>query len=217
MASQRSTSARPAPEPTNPPLPEATSPRRPGLSMFQSAESTFQSAESTEANRELRHLIGAEDWGSPDPEPSDPLEQSDAPPTSSKASSVSATSKRAVRDAARQAVLMAGGVAHQVLARDEAARTVDLYLADEADAEAIGDPVANMVNRRGGIGAAGNPDLADAIAALIGLALYVIKQLTRWAIAKDLRASSGHSLAEPGSVPDGDADTTPAPFGPQGG
>lgn len=100
----------------------------------------------------------------------------------------SALSKRTLRDAVRRGVLMAGGIAHTVLAREEAQQRVGLYLADEDDSQAIGDPLTNIAYRHGGIGAAGNPDVADAIAALIGLALYGAKQLARATEARMLAA-----------------------------
>jgi hypothetical protein len=87
-------------------------------------------------------------------------------------------------------VLGAGEFAHQVLARDEPAQAVELYRTDDDDAEAIGDPLANIANRHGGLGAAGNPDLGDAIAALIGLALYATKQFARWNAARALRQAA---------------------------
>lgn len=128
-------------------------------------------------------------WLSSTEETSGPLEDDEPERRSSTASRAgSALSKRTLRDAIRHGVLMAGSIAHQVLARQEAQQRVGLYLADEDDAQAIGDPVTNIVHRHGGIGAAGNPDLADAIAAMIGLALYGTKQLARFAEARMLAA-----------------------------
>ena len=136
------------------------------------------------------------------PDPSEPG------PTSSPGSSASPSvgSKRVLRDAVRSGVMMAGGVAHQLLARDQAAIDVELYLVDAEDAEAIGDPLANIANRRGGIGIAGNPDLADAIACLIGLALYAAKQIARLAAAREYRRSvaAGGTADKPSSQSTGD-------------
>lgn len=139
----------------------------------------------------LPSLDPSEGSPSPSDEPSDELRaESAGAPTSSRGSSGSALSKRALRDAARRAVLMAGSVAHAVLARDAAQQQVGLYLADEDDAENIGDPLASIAQRRGGIGAAGNPDVGDAIAALIGLAMYGAKQFARFAEARAYTASA---------------------------
>ena len=148
---------------------------------------------------------GVED-GSPSlgAEPLDALQDapSDDRRTSSKASSGSALSKRALRDAVRQGVLMAGSVAHQLLPRDQVEREVGLYLADEDDAEAIGDPLASIANRRGGLGAAANHEVTDAIAALIGLALYIAKQLARFTAARQLREQAAAAAPADAERPD---------------
>jgi hypothetical protein len=132
----------------------------------------------------------------PSDEPSDP---SEGVRTSSRTSSGSALSKRTLRDACRKGVLMAGALAHTVLARDEVAQAHGVYLADDDDAEAIGDPLASIAQRRGGLGAAGNPDIADAIAALIGLALYGTKQLARFAEARAYRHAVASGTAAAGA------------------
>lgn len=119
--------------------------------------------------------------------PSDPSEAGPRSSTGSSAKAPSTASKRALRDAVRAGVMITGSLANEFLARDQATATVGLYRTDEQDAEAIGDPIASIVNRHGGIGTAGNPDLADAIAALIGLALYARKQLSLWLTAKEHR------------------------------
>ena len=126
-------------------------------------------------------------------EPGDPSEDEPRSSTGSSTKAPSAASKRVLRDAIRESVLMAGAVAHDFLARDQAAQEAGLYLADEDDAESIGDPLANMANRRGGIGAAGNPDVADAISALIGLAFYATKQFKRARAARELRRAAAQT------------------------
>jgi hypothetical protein len=107
--------------------------------------------------------------------------------TSSRASSGSALSKKALREGLRTAVLSAGAAAGEYLT-DDAGRAVELWVTDEGDAAAIGDPLASILNRRGGLGDAGNPDLGDAIAAAIGLGVYAWKQLNRWGAARRVRA-----------------------------
>lgn len=131
--------------------------------------------------------------------------------TSSRGSSGSSiTSKAALRRAARKGVLLAGAGAHELLARDEAAKAVELYLADKDDSEAVGDPLANIVHRHGGLGEAGNPDFADAIAALFGLATYVFKQISRARLAAQLRAERA---AAADVVVQADADVPQTPYG----
>jgi len=118
------------------------------------------------------------------------------------------TSRAALRRAGRKAVLFAGAAAHTYLARDEASKQVELYVADADDAESIGDPLANIAHRHGGIGGAGNPDFADALAALFGLAGYAMKQFARARYAAELRAE----YVAASSVPV-DADVPSTPFG----
>lgn len=185
MAAPRSPRPDVAPDPQSSPT-SPPSPRRPlgGLTFLQPEEDVLEALATTPPSQWADDASPSPDAETSDELPGDP---SDEHRTSSRASSGSALSKKAVKDAARQAVLMAGGVAHQLGARDELAQQAGLYLTDEDDAQAIGDPLANMANRRGGLGAAGNPDLADAIAALIGLALYVVKQLARWNAVKAAR------------------------------
>lgn len=189
----RSSNDEPSPSPSS----DETTPRPVGALRFASP-----SDETTDPWTEGPSLP---DDASPSPsdEPRDELpDPSDAPPRSSKGSSGNALSKRTLRDAIRQGVLMGGAVAHQLLPRNQAEREVGLYLADEDDAQAIGDPLASIAHRRGGLGeAAANPDVADAIAALIGLALYVAKQIGRYAAARELR-QNGPSESTPDGLSD---------------
>jgi hypothetical protein len=112
-------------------------------------------------------------------------EDDESDPRSSRASSadgaaVRPLTKRAQQLAARQAVVIASGVAHQFLARTEEAQAVGLYLADEDDAERIGDPLARIVGRRAGsAGAVANPDVADGISAMLGMAGFIAKQISK--------------------------------------
>jgi len=95
---------------------------------------------------------------------------------------------------------MAGAVANQNLTRDELERDdVGLWIADEDDAANIGDPLANLAARRGGVaGAAANPDLGDIIAMLVGLAVYVSKQLQKLqAVRQYRRAKAAQGVHEP--------------------
>jgi hypothetical protein len=162
-------------------------------------------------------LTFSQPW--PNPEPADspspsaaPSDEQGAPPddapsssTGSSAKPASVTSAALLREGIRTGVLSVGQYAHQLLARDEADVAAGVWLADADDAETIGDPIANVLNRRGGIGAAGNPDIADAITCLIGLALYVAKQFARRRNAKTLRqegtmgARTGAPVGDPTS------------------
>lgn len=114
--------------------------------------------------------------------------------TSSRESSARPLSDKALRHAVRQGVLMAGRGAHEVLAREADDRALGLYLTDAEDAENIGDPLASLAARRGGVAGMANPDVSDAIAVLIGLAVYISKQFARWRAAREARAARAGGL-----------------------
>ena len=117
--------------------------------------------------------------GEPDPSPA---------PTSSRASSAEPVlSKAAIREAARNLVIGAGEAAHEAFARDEIDQQVGLWLTNDGDAENIGDPLARIVARRDVLGATGNPDVGDAIAAAVGLAVFGWRQLQLWNAARRIR------------------------------
>jgi len=151
----------------------------------------------------------ADPWPS-SPLPSEPGDASEAPaaPTSSRGSSgsVSAT-KRAIQRQSRKAVKMAGVGAHKLLARDEAARQVGMYLTDEEDDEGIGDPLGSIVQRHGWLGEAANPDVVDGINAVIALGAYAWKQIQRGWTARQLRAAQ-RSAQDAGTEQDADAAPT---------
>lgn len=157
--------------------------------------------------------------GSPsDVEPSGSWpEKSDAPQTSSRTSSGEPPKKlkALIVEGARALVMMAGAAAHQSLARSETAKALEMWTADDDDAEAIGDPLAGMANRRlGDVVNASGPDAEDIIGALIGIATYGIKQYRKWMAGREMRrAAAAQGLAEPRSAePVGDGTgTTVAP------
>lgn len=207
-----------APRSSVPPVDSLSSPRPTGGLLFRQPEAPETSPSDLPSPSDETSPSDPLDASRSASEPphDEPNAPSEGDPTSSRGSSTSrpaALSKRTLRDAVRRGVLMAGSVANGVLARDQASQQLGLYLADEDDAKAIGDPLAEIAHRRGGIGAAGNPDVADAIAALVGLALYGAKQFALFAEARMYRAQ----LAERGGVPEGAGepadDQQPAPAG----
>lgn len=211
----RSGSALPLPTPpaSSSPSPEPTSPRRPAVAMF--GQTTTDEQETTPASEHLEPDVAA--WGSPDLEPSDLPEPSAGRRTSSPASSGSAVlSREDLRKAMREGVTVAGEMMHEHLTRDQLEREYDLYLADEDDAQGIGDPVANMVHRRG-LTKVADPDLVDAIKAAVALAKYLYKQYRRWTAARATRQAARVAIAEPGSAPVGTEDPAGVAFGPQEG
>lgn len=120
-------------------------------------------------------------------------EDDESGPTSSRSSASDPASrkpfaKRAQLLAARQAVKIAGSMAHQHLARDEAAQAVGLYLVDDETAQQIGDPLARIAARHAPIdGGAVNEDVADGIAAMLGVAKFVSLTIEKSSEAAALR------------------------------
>ena len=122
-------------------------------------------------------------------------EDDESAPRSSAASSADPASakpfsQKAQTAAARTAVRMASSMAHTYLAKDEAAQIVGLYLADDDDAEAIGDPLARIAARHSGVGPV-NEDVADGIAAMVGVAAFITKQVAKGQQAAAIRAERG--------------------------
>lgn len=192
-----------APRSSVPPVDSLSSPRPSGGLLFQQPEPVTSDLPSPSDPPSPSDLPDASPSGS-EPLHDELDDPSGDDPTSSRGSSTSrpaALSKRTLREAVRRGVLMAGTVAHSVLARQPAEQAVGLYLADDDDAKAIGDPLADIAHRRGGIGAAGNPDVADAIAALIGLALYGAKQFARFAEARAYQHDAAARGAEDEPAP----------------
>lgn len=85
-------------------------------------------------------------------------------------------------------VTVATAFANDTLSRDDDEREAELYLIDEADADGIAKPASRILTRRMREDGIVNPDLADAIAALVSLAAYVGKVLRRRAEFRRSRA-----------------------------
>lgn len=110
--------------------------------------------------------------------------RSDDDPTSSATSTQSEhvepspLSKRAIRRMVRGGVIAAGSVAHEHLAADELEQALGVYLFEEEEVQQIATPLGNIAARRSGAaGAIANPDVADAISAAVGFAVYLSRQL----------------------------------------
>lgn len=116
--------------------------------------------------------------GSPRSEPLD-SEPLDSSPTSSAASPTDpALSKGQLKETFRAGVRITTSTAHRVAARTPGQQHVGLYLADETDVKGIGDPLAEIAHRRGGLaGGKLSPDTNNALQAVMALAGYVAKQL----------------------------------------
>jgi len=86
--------------------------------------------------------------------------------------------KAALKATTRKGVLVATSAVHRIAARTDLEKAAGLYIADDQDQELIGDPVANLLHRRGGIvGGKMSEDANDALSALMGLANYIGKQV----------------------------------------
>jgi hypothetical protein len=126
-----------------------------------------------------------------DPEPSP---EETGPPASSGdgGGPLQPLGKAALKATTRKGVLIATSAVHRFAARTELERRAQLYVADEQDQELIGDPVANLLHRRGGIvGGQMSPDANDALSALMGLANYVGKQVALQVEINRLQAGGG--------------------------
>lgn len=111
-------------------------------------------------------------------------------PTKSGSSRTSSRAeKKALRDAVRVAFGGATTAAHELLVKDEYGKHAQLYLADDQDLEAVSEPGGNLLARRMGDSPV-SADAADAIALLIALAGYALKQLGRIRYARALRDSN---------------------------
>jgi hypothetical protein len=102
-----------------------------------------------------------------------------------------------LRDTFRNGVILASAQAHNYLTRTQAQREVGLYLADDQDAENIGDPLARIAQRREGLGQV-SPDTADLMAAFMGLAGYATKQIQRQAVASKVMDRADATQTIPG-------------------
>ncbi|WP_154793312.1 hypothetical protein [Occultella kanbiaonis] len=117
-------------------------------------------------------------------------------PTSSAGSSGKPVAPKAIiKKAARDGVLGAGVVVHEVAARDDVDRDSGIWLTDDDDAKAIGDPLGNIAARRSMITSAANPDVVDAIAAGVGLVMYLGKQLVKWRSNRQAKAERAAAAA----------------------
>lgn len=156
---------------------------------------------------------------SPDLGTSSPLHPSsgalDASPSSpgagGSASAPRSTGKarlRELREMARAAVATAGGIAHRFLTREDSPeREVGLFVPDDDDVKAIGDPLASLASRRMPEGA-GNPDTVDIVRAVLGLVTYATKQLEKKAWAAQARVQ--RDPFGPDWVPEAERDEQPA-------
>ena len=135
-------------------------------------------------------------WATPGASPSGSHDDSSTSGPRSTEASLSISAKKAeLRKVMRAAVRTAGGMVHQLLTREGTPeRAVELYRPDAEDEKAISEPLAGLASRRMPAGAE-NPDVTDLVQLVIGLAGYVVKQITkRAAIAEQAAPPADHEL-----------------------
>lgn len=188
----------PTPDPS--PLPQ---PRNRGL-FFQTAEEDLEEEESPPATGEDDDggSASGDPWTSG---PSEPLDGSDhdswtASPAGDKPAQL--LSKHQLRLTARAAVKTATGVTHTVAAKSQEAQRLGLYLADEDDQKAIGDPLADIAYRRGDlVGGKLSPDANDLMRSIMGVGNYFAKQ---FALLGEIRRLQAGQTAEVQQFPTGE-------------
>jgi hypothetical protein len=117
---------------------------------------------------------------------SDPISSSESSRADKPAALLSQAQMRAT---ARSAVKIGSGMAHTVAAKSEAQKAVGLYLADDDDAANIGNPLADVMHRRGDIvGGKLSPDANDFLRSLMGVAGYLTKQIQKIGVVRQLEA-----------------------------
>lgn len=96
--------------------------------------------------------------------------------------------KNALTDIARNAVLVLSKFVHDVLARTEEEQAADVWIAEPRDQSQIGDPLASIATRHGAPATAASPDVAELVAAGIGLVAYLTKNAAKaWQIRRGRR------------------------------
>lgn len=173
---------------TSPENPEATTEaptikvRRPGFRKEESNPS------SNDPSPEAATDAGSEAGGA-FPGPSEQMP--DDEPTKSGGSR---TSSRADKAALRKAVAVgfAGATtgAHAVLVRDPYAKQFGVLLADKDDVQAVAAPASNLLARRMGDVPLGG-DLGDVVELIVAVAGYALKQIEKFAAARNWRNSGG--------------------------
>ena len=141
----------------------------------------------------------AGDWQS---DPDESPEETGPPASSGDGGPLKPLGKAALKATSRKGVLIASSAVHRMAARHELERAAGLYIADDQDQELIGDPIAELLHRRGGIvGGQMSPDANDAVSALMGLANYIGKQVALTVEIGRLKAAGVQVQPVDGEVP----------------
>lgn len=97
--------------------------------------------------------------------------------------------KDVLKDTFRDLILIGSDFLHGALTKPESPeRDADLWLASDAEQAGIGDPIAEITERRFGIAQINNPDVADLIEAGVALTRYAARHLKiAWSIRRARR------------------------------
>ena len=127
----------------------------------------------------------------PDELPDELSEDDESAPTGSRSGRAArAAMERAQQAAARKAVRMTSTMLHARFAADEAAQAAGVFLMDDDTAAGIADPLARIAARHmPADNALANPDVADGISAMMGLADYVRLVVEQQQLAAQYRVS----------------------------
>ena len=191
----------PSPQPDPSPLPQ---PRNRPKSLFYNPAEDLEE-ESLPATEEDGDAGSASGLGSTSEPFDDQLDSEPDSWTESPAGEKPAQllSKAQLRQTSRAAVKSGTGMAHTVAAKTEAQQRVGLYLADDDDAKAIGDPLADIAYRRGDVvGGKLSPDANDLLRSMMGVAGYFAKQVAK--IGEVRRLEAGAAAAEVQHFPTGE-------------
>ena len=187
------------PAPT--PLPE---PRNRPKSLFYDPTEDPQEESLTGMGEDDDGSASGDPWTSEpsgDPGDVDPTSWETSPAAGDKPAAL--LSKAQMRATARTAVTIGTGMAHTVAAKTPAQKQLGLYLADDDDAKAIGEPLADIAYRRGDVlGGKLNPDANDLLRSMMGVAGYFAKQVAK--IGEVRRIEAGVAAAEVQQFPTGE-------------
>jgi post-segregation antitoxin (ccd killing protein) len=124
----------------------------------------------------------------------DPVDHAESGNTRSFDEQAVQVNTKSLAEVARGAVLTVSYYVNKALARTDEEQAADLWIARTKDQAQIGDPLAEIVGRKGIAGAV-SPDMANLIEAGIGLVAYGIYHASKaWGIRRGLRklAQAGH-------------------------
>lgn len=108
----------------------------------------------------------------------DPLDTDTSPTSTRSSEKAPRLDLAALKDTARAAVAGVSKMVQRFAARTEDELQADVWIASSSEQAQIGDPLAKIAQRHGvPMGAGGSPDVGDLIAAGLGLAGYLARNI----------------------------------------